>query len=405
MKYFNVKALFITAAIAWLPSLNSALAESPSQDRHIDLIQVPRNFKYDENTVYLQSSNGPEKTNLVPELQHRLRKFIRDRGNPIAAVVIAEVSTGNIIAMVDGQAPEKWGAEHHTALHAYFPAASLFKTVVASAGIELAGLQPRKQIGLIGGCGKVRATGGWMTREVRRSKYDMNLLRAYGHSCNGFFAKLAINHIGMGPILDFAHRFRWGAQIPADFAIPHSPMTPPSAMRSSVHTVGRFAAGFGYVGTSVMHSIWRNLVIANGGESKALKILASSAHDDDFNLNEKRIMSLHTADELKKLMVATVKGGTASSAFRKYPYRKFREDMGGKTGTLTGSSPEGLTTWFAGIYPLKNPEIVVSAVTILEDLWIFKAPNLAAEAIYQWSRIKKSQNIATIQKKKEQVRN
>jgi cell division protein FtsI/penicillin-binding protein 2 len=83
-------------------------------------------------------------------------------------------------------------------------------------------------------------------------------------------------------------------------------------------------------------------------------------------------------------MQASVQGGTASHAFRRGKYRKLREIVGGKTGTLTGQSPKGLTTWFSGMAPLDAPEIVVASVVMLESKWLIKGTHLAAESIWAY---------------------
>ena len=66
---------------------------------------------------------------IIPQIQNQVTRFVRNNGNPISALVITEVKTGKILAMVQGKQPEHWGAETHTALHVGFPTASLFKTV------------------------------------------------------------------------------------------------------------------------------------------------------------------------------------------------------------------------------------------------------------------------------------
>jgi cell division protein FtsI/penicillin-binding protein 2 len=78
-------------------------------------------------------------------------------------------------------------------------------------------------------------------------------------------------------------------------------------------------------------------------------------------------------------MESTVLAGTATNAFKRGRLKLLRNEVGGKTGTLTGSNPQGLTTLFAGMYPIENPEIAVTAIVLLENLWKFKASNLAAE--------------------------
>src|SRR5690606_34755982 len=104
----------------------------------------------------------------------------------------------------------------------------------------------------------------------------MNLKKAYGQSCNGFFAKLAINHLGLGIITDYARKFGWQSGIPADFLIPPSPFLPPGANNSSVHAVGRYAAGFGYVGVNAVQAAWMMAVIARDGRALPLRILSET---------------------------------------------------------------------------------------------------------------------------------
>jgi cell division protein FtsI/penicillin-binding protein 2 len=84
------------------------------------------------------------------------------------------------------------------------------------------------------------------------------------------------------------------------------------------------------------------------------------------------------------ILDASVLGGTASFAFRRGKYTKLRGLVGGKTGTLTGSSPPGLTTWFAGMAPTDQPEVIVASVVMLEGRWIVKGPSLAAEAFWAY---------------------
>jgi cell division protein FtsI/penicillin-binding protein 2 len=236
---------------------------------------------------------------------------------------------------------------------------------------------------LNGGCAHVRETGDWLKERVPTDRSRMSLRRAYGSSCNGFFAKIAVNHLGLGPIIEFAKRFGWEAGVPADFKIEKSPFMPPSAEASSTHTVGQFAAGFGYVGLSPVHAAWMMLTVANDGVPMPLKIFRDTPARRAGEA-EGRIFSPETAARLKEILDASVRGGTATFAFKRGKYRKLRELVGGKTGTLTGSSPKGLTSWFAGVAPLQDPEIVVASVVMLGERWRIKAPNLAAEAIWAY---------------------
>lgn len=367
---------------------NAAIDEKKSSEHvKIDRFTIPttlQTWASDETPTL-----GNNELSIVPDIQNDLSRFIKNRADPIAAVMLVSVKTGKVLAMAQGRAPENWGGTTHTALHNAFPAASLFKTVVSAAAFETIDVNPKRKVGLMGGCGEVNARGVWMRKDVSGRRFKLSLRRAYGNSCNDFFAKMAVNDVGLGPILNMSKRLGWNNhKIPADFEIPTSPMKEPNPITSSVHTIGRFAAGFGYVGMSVAHAAWQTLAIANDGVAKPLSLLKKSSDASSSNQSQV-VISEATAQKIRSIMDATVLGGTATSAFRRGKYRSMRFDVGGKTGTLTGNYPDGITTWFAGVYPIEQPEVVVAAVTVLDKLWHFKAPNLAAEALWSyksWAR-------------------
>ena len=322
------------------------------------------------------------RTTLDADLQLKLQAFIAERGSPIASIVLVDVETGKVLTMAQGRSPDKWGAATHTALYSRFPAASLFKTVVTTAALEMTPTSPDQRFGLPGGCGgqDITPTATWMND---RGSGSMSLRRAFGHSCNGFFAKLAINQLGIGSITRFAKFFGWEAPLPIDIELEPSKMITPPAANSTTHTVGRFAAGFGHVGISPMHGAWMALMIANRGVAKPLAVL-----DEQKNpvaaISDTPIYGQDTADRLMDVMRSTVHSGTATHAFAKGRYRSIARDVAGKTGTLNGRTPAGLTSLFIGFYPVNNPKIAVSSVVVLEDRYPFKAPQLAAEAILAW---------------------
>ncbi len=324
---------------------------------------------------------GGRSVTIIPQIQNQVTRFVRNGGSPIAAMVMINVKTGEIIAMAQGATPSKWGAETHSALHIGFPSASLFKTVVAATAFEIAELEPEATLSMFGGCSHVNPRGIWPPVESPNPNQALSLRRAYGNSCNGFFAKLAVNSIGLGPILNMARRLGWNNQsLASDFFVPPSPLKEPNASSSSIHTIGKFAAGFGSVSISAVHAAWQEAVIANDGMGTPVHIFKETPILTPNPLST-RVLEAETAQNLKRIMEATVMDGTAKHAFSRGRLRLLRTEVGGKTGTLNGNHPQGLTTWFAGIYPLEDPEIAVAAVVMLENLWRFKATNLAAESI------------------------
>ncbi len=379
-------AAALLSAIALFDTTTFGVSSSPVESAAKLRLSSATDIKWDNDVPFLADAGGKlHKSTLDPELQNHLQAFIAERGAPIASVVVIDVVTGEVLAMAQGRSPEKWGASSHTALYSRFPAASLFKTVVTTAALEMTPTGPDQPFGLPGGCGSqdITPTGTWMNDEGGGS---MSLRRAFGKSCNGFFAKLAINQLGIGAITRYAKLFGWESQLPADVVVDTSKMMPPPVANSTTHTVGRFAAGFGHVGISPMHGAWMATLIANGGVPKPIKLLRQPG--DESAQNGTPIYSPQTGKRLMDMMRSTIHGGTASQTFGRGRYRSIAHEVGGKTGTLTGRTPAGLTSLFIGLYPVSAPRIAVSSVVVLEDRYYFKAPQLAAEAIITWKQQK-----------------
>jgi penicillin-binding protein A len=370
--------------IAALVTSNAAgVSTSPIESAALTRIAPNFNIVLNNDLPQIADASGTlHSTTLNPSLQLKMQAFIAERGAPISSVVVVDVRTGAILTMAQGRAPEKWGSTTHTALYNRFPAASLFKTVVSTAALEMTPTNPDKLFGLHGGCGgqDITPTAAWMND---RGGDSMTLRRAFGHSCNGFFAKLAVNQLGIGAITHFAKFFGWEKAIPIDFALEPSNMMPPTASNSTTHTVGRFAAGFGLVSISPLHAAWMATLIANKGYSKPLNLFLDSPKAAPAPAAPP-IFSLQTAGQLVDIMRSTVDNGTASRTFDKGRYRSIAQDVGGKTGTLNGRTPEGITSLFIGIYPINAPRIAVASIVVLQDRYLFKAPQLAAEAILAW---------------------
>lgn len=386
---------FVCFLLLFFPFTVGSTIRAANDTKNATKISIPMEFpEVTDETSKLQIPDAQGiKQNLTinPQIQSHLTQFIKERGSPIAAVVVMDAKSGKILAMTQGRKPSVWGGTTHSALHNLYPAASVFKTVVAGAAFDLSDIDPAVTYGLEGGCADVRPTGVWLN-DLITHKNQMSLFKAYGNSCNGFFAKIGVNHLGLKTLVDYANRFGWDGRIETDFNFDKSPLNAPSLRSSSVHAVGRFAAGFGAVGLSPIHAAWLMTAIANNGIKKPMYILENSikpsATPDGFSLSavnpDQILVSASASQRLRNLMEATVKNGTASFAFKRGKYRPLREFAGGKTGTLTGHTPYGVTTWFAGMMPLDNPQVVVAAVVVLEDLWHIKGPNLAAEAFWAY---------------------
>ena len=383
LRFLVFLVLVILGVFVLLDDRTETLASSKAVE------EIPVDPDFSDGSLLIKESRRP--THIVEYMQEGLDRYIKANASPIAGAIVVDVKTGNIIAFSQGRSPSQWEGSTdrvHTLLHPKFPAASLFKTVVTSAVLDIYDLSPDKMLGLTHGCGNVQPTGSWLIDEVSSVRKSISLRKAYGNSCNAFFAKLAVNTVGVDAITKYAEKFGWNKEIPADFQTRASTFNPPSVTGSSVQSVGKYAAGFGMVGLSPVHAAWQTLAIANDGVALPLSMFKGT--DKKMRDSQKvRVIPAKVALTIKDMMSSTVNGGTASFAFRRGKYRALRHEVGGKTGTLSGKTPEGINTWFAGMYPINNPEIVVVTIVVLEDLWHIKAAHLAAEAFSLWKDYKK----------------
>ena len=198
---------------------------------------------------------------------------------------------------------------------------------------------------------------------------------------------MIVNDIGLGGVAQAARKFGWMGNVGTDFFQEASPITLPDPQGASTQAVGRFGAGFGAVGLSAVHSGWIGLVLANDGVAKPVHMFRDTPAAPTVD-ETARVVSVETARRMREIMGASLHGGTASNAFRDSRYRDVRDQVGGKTGTLTGHSPKALTTLFLGLMPIDKPEVVVATIVAHDGPWRIKAAQLAAESFRLWYEIR-----------------
>ncbi len=351
--------------------------------------------------VVIQGS--PRTLTIHGGLQRDMEEYLKNHGNPVAAVVLAEVATGNILLMAQGKSPAEWHSLSHTAFHEHFPAASIFKFVSTLAAIDGLGLDGRYPLALNHRCGTVLPSDFWEPtpgKKKRKAAHQMPLEEAFGHSCNAYFAKLGALEVGLPAITHYAEIFGWAQsstnKVKTDFYLPPSPFRPLPADIMDPLDLGELAAGLGPVGMSPAHAASIMLLIANNGVPKKIRLFETTD-----SANESPAASLFGADtsaKIRTIMHKTVQGGTATSVFHKRAYGYLRERVGAKTGTRQGrldtfpkNTPANglLSTWLTAVYPYDKPEVVVAAVVANTEAWQIKGSQLAAEALRQWDAAKR----------------
>jgi cell division protein FtsI/penicillin-binding protein 2 len=97
----------------------------------------------------------------------------------------------------------------------------------------------------------------------------------------------------------------------------------------------------------------------------------------------RRVLSPDITGELRSMLVDTTRLGTARSAFRTRGGRPLLGPVrvAGKTGSLSGTDPDGRYEWFIGVAPADSPRVAVATVLVQSDLWWRNASQIAADVL------------------------
>jgi beta-lactamase class D len=86
-------------------------------------------------------------------------------------------------------------------------------------------------------------------------------------------------------------------------------------------------------------------------------------------------------------MRETVRRGSARKGFRGFFRGEFENvEVGGKTGSLTGTSPKGRNDWFVGYASLDERKIAFASLTVNEERWTVKSAFVARKVIEAYFR-------------------
>ncbi len=304
---------------------------------------------------------------LTGEVFEILRRGRADRGHAI----VLDPRTGRLLAYVstdrDAFPPEK-----------AYPAASIVKVLTAAAMLEESGGSDDTSCVYRGN--KYRLNRRRLDRP--KSGRESTLEDALATSNNQCFSQWALHVLGEEKLEKTFERFGWLS----------SPAPGHEAGRiERVETkldLGRLGSGLDGVRVTPLHvasltSIltggtwlepwWVDRVIDSRGRSLELPARSPA----------RRVLSRQRAAQLRSMMVATTKRGTAKSAFRTRRGRPLlgNIEVAGKTGNLTGSDPYGRYEWFVGLAPADDPRIAVVVLQLQSNLWWSKSSELAARVL------------------------
>jgi cell division protein FtsI/penicillin-binding protein 2 len=85
------------------------------------------------------------------------------------------------------------------------------------------------------------------------------------------------------------------------------------------------------------------------------------------------------------MLASTVTTGTSRQAFSSQAGRpRLNVDIAAKTGSISGSDPQGHYSWFAAFAPARKPRIALVALVINQERWRIRAPQVGEQALREF---------------------
>ena len=321
------------------------------------------------------------------DLQARITRILNRSRVPFGAVVMLDVSSGEVLALADRYderhpvAPRlEAGGPPHLALRAFAPAASVFKIITAASLMDDANVSTRRAWPHKTGTRRIYLShlGKLKGRPPRAT-----LGEALAKSNNGVFARLADGKLEREVLLAATQRFGFNQVIPFPLLTDASTARVP---RNRLERA-RMAAGFWHTQLTPLHGALIAAAVARGGRLPAPRLVRRlEAPDGRMVQGPARqdlavAMKASTAKHLRQMMAAAVRSGTARRAFSKWPSSLQDVQVAGKTGSLASRDPYTGYTWFVGFAPVEAPEVAIAVMVGNGELWWQRATDIARDAL------------------------
>ena len=307
-----------------------------------------------------------------PGLQKMLENILAKYDTRISAGIIEDPFTGEILAIASSHKNKVLKIEDSNfktsnwAFKATFPVASIFKIITASAGIDT---------------GKITSNSNFLAYK----KSYMKVWKAFASSHNGVFGSVA-KKTGRETVNKYASAFGFNKNFFFDLPVGKSICS----LSTNKLKMGQDAAGLNRdFLVSPMHVASIVSTILNRG--KTLKpYLVDYVVRKGKVVFKRRPFQLaqpikeSTAREIYKMMYATTAVGTGKKGFGGYKKCPNLSKMcGGKTGTLTGDSPNYLFTWFGGFTKVTGRDLCIVTLSGQKNHSGTKAASIAGQIAYE----------------------
>ncbi|MFA4842926.1 MAG: penicillin-binding protein 2 [Candidatus Omnitrophota bacterium] len=244
------------------------------------------------------------------------------------------------------------------AISSAFPAGSVFKVVVAAAGLETGRLSAAKTFYCSGAMRIGRAEFAcWEKHDAQ------NLVNAMAHSCNIFFYNTGLL-AGAKTLHDYAVKFGFAHACGIDLPYETTGFIPSPLWRKVSRMKNWFdgdtanlAIGQGEVLVSPLQIARMMAVFANNGYL-VRPYIVKAVDGRDISLYQRKAVRLPIKEATLNYVREGLRGVIAFSDGTASILSVLPISAAGKTGTA--QAPPGLSHgWFAGFFPFKNPKFVI----------------------------------------------
>jgi peptidoglycan glycosyltransferase/penicillin-binding protein 2 len=284
------------------------------------------------------------------------------------AVIVTEVSTGDIVAMasrpnfnqnsIDTYLNKGNMEFFNKAVQVSYPPGSLFKIVVLLAGLQ-------EDMNLVNKEFYCRGYEQINDLIIKCSKEEghgkINLKNAFAQSCNSVFIQIG-ERIGAKKIIEMAKKLGFGEKINIGL-MEEVKGNLPEGRELIGPAIGNISIGQGTIEATPLQIANMITIVANNGIKKSLSIVDEIVTEDGYSVkkfnreDDVRIIEQKYCEIVRDYLNEVVISGTAKKVNL--------EDIGG-AGGKTGSAQAILNKqptihgWFVGYFPRENPKYTVT---------------------------------------------
>ena len=323
-----------------------------------------------------------------PTLQKMLENILERYSNRIGVAIIQDPATGEILAMssshrgiVTSIETEEFKTDNW-ALKPTFPVASIFKIVTGAAAIDT---------------GKINSESSFLAW----GKTYMTVWKAFANSHNGVFGRIA-KKIGRDVLEKYTAAFGFNKPFFFDLPVGKSLADLPNDQIK----LGQAAAGLNRdFLVSPMHVASIISTVLNRGKTMKPYLVDYVVRKNKVIFRRKPFqlaqpIKSSTAREIYKMMYGTTSVGTGKKGFGGYSScPDLATICGGKTGTLTGASPNYLFTWFGGFTKATGRDLCIVTLSGQPNHSGTKASSIAGQIAYELYMKRQGKDPAAVAKK------